>query len=70
MSREDGLSEIRFHDCKRTVAALMLSYGDPPVIVARMASHSTSILLTKYALLIPIIQYKAAQLVNYILTPN
>jgi hypothetical protein len=52
------------------VAAIMLSHGIPPVIVAGMLGHSISIpLVNTYAHFIPTMQDEAARLMDEILTP-
>lgn len=69
LTKRAGLPVIRFHDCRHTVASIMLSHGIPPVIVAGMLGHSLSILMTTYAHYIPGSQDEAARVMDDILSP-
>lgn len=61
-----GLPAIRFHDCRHTVATILLSHGKPPLIVAGMLGHSLAVLQMKYAHYIPNMQGDLAQLMDEI----
>jgi len=61
-----GVTRIRLHDVRHTVATLLLQRGVPPVVVAGILGHSPAVLMTTYAHALPDAKRSAVELLGEI----
>jgi integrase len=57
-----GVTRIRLHDVRHTVATLLLQRSVPPVVVAGILGHSPEVLMTTYAHALPDAKRRAVEM--------